>query len=342
MTSAPAHADWLDRLYAEAPLPAWALAVVSAAVVLALVALAAALIEDPFNLARGEGLLANRDFRLGLTITALAGYTPASRHYLLRAAERNLATLRQLLGPRAAAALATPARWLPGWVAWPFLLVVPATALAVDRDPGLYFRAGYWSVGNVWSWSLGAFATWCMGRSVVATLGVSRQFSAIAAALPDVDLLDRRWLAPFTNQALFMALLWLLVPALWAVNLVDDPFLLVVPAITLVCAAVGSAALLLPTRGVRRRLAEAKERELAAVHAALRGDAAALEGSLLARRPERPGVADLVAWARYVADLSTSPFTQASRLRFLLYLALPLGSWLGGALVDWLVERLLR
>jgi hypothetical protein len=44
---------------------------------------------------------------------------------------------------------------------------------------------------------------------------------------------------------------------------------------------------------------------------------------------------------RYVEDLSTSPFTQASRLRFGLYLALPLGSWLGGALVDWLVERML-
>lgn len=341
-SEANSHADWLDRWIARAPLPPWGLALACAATVLALVALAALLIEDPFHLARGQGLLANRDFRLGLTITALAGYTPASRHYLLRAAERNLATLRQLLGPRAAAALATPARWLPGFVPWLFLLVVPATALTIDRDPGLYFRAGYWSVGNVWSWSLGAFTAWCLGRSVVATLGVSRQFSAVAAALPEVDLLDRRWLQPFTNQALFMALLWLLVPALWAVNLVDDPFLLVVPVITLVCAAVGSAALLLPTRGVRRRLTEAKEKELALVHAALRGDEAALAGSLLAGRAERPGVADLVAWARYVADLSTSPFTQASRLRFGLYLALPLGSWLGGALVDWGVERLLR
>jgi hypothetical protein len=175
----------------------------------------------------------------------------------------------------------------------------------------------------------------------VATLGVSRDFSAIGAALPKVDLLDRAWLAPFTSQALFMALLWLLQPAIWAVNLVDAPFLLVVPAITLVCLGFGSTALLLPTHGVRRRLAEAKASELAAVHAALRGDEGALLRSLLARRRERPSVADLIAWARYVGDLSTSPFTQATRLRFVLYLALPLGSWLGGALVDWLVERVL-
>jgi hypothetical protein len=227
-------------------------------------------------------------------------------------------------------------------VAWLFVLATPAIAMAVDRDPGLYFRSGYWSVGSAWGWSLGLFTAWCLGRSVVATLGVSREFSAIAAALPDVDPLDRAWLAPFTSQALFASLLWLLVPALWAVNLVDAPFLLVVPAVTLVCVGVGSAALLLPTQGIRRRLADAKESELAAVHAALRGDEAALSRSLLARRRERPSVADWVAWARYVSELPTSPFTQATRLRFGLYLALPFGSWLGGALVEWLVDRLLQ
>ena len=103
-----------------------------------------------------------------------------------------------------------------------------------------------------------------------------------------LDLLDRAWLAPFTSQALLMALLWLLVPALWAVNLVDAPFLVVVPAIALVCLGVGSAALLLPTQGVRHRRAEAKERELAAAHAALRGDQTALSRSLLASRRASP------------------------------------------------------
>ena len=308
---------------------------------LALVGLASLWIENPWKMDPGDSLASNRDFRLGLTITALAAYTPAARHYLLRAAARNREALRRVLGPEAEAASAARTRWLPGWVAWVFALVVPATALTVDRDPGLYFRAGYWAVGSAWSWGLGLFSAWCLGRAVVATLGVSRDFSAIGTALPRVDLLDRGWLAPFTSQALFMALLWLLVPAIWAVNLVDAPFLIVVPAITLVCLGFGSAALLLPTQGVRRRLVEAKERELAAVHAALRGDEAALSRSLLARRRERPGVSDLVAWARYVSELSTSPFTQASRLRFVLYLALPLGSWLGGALVEWLVDRAL-
>lgn len=335
------HRDWLDRLYERAPLPGWAIGAAFAVAVLALVGGIAAWIEGPDRVAAQGDVLANRDLRLGLTITLLAAYTPTSRHYLLRTAARNFEALRLRLGPRAEAALRVRTRWLPGWVAWLFVLAVPLIGFAVDRDPGVYFRGGYWSVGNVWSWGLGVFTAWWLGRSVVATLGVSRDFSAIAAALPEVDLLDRAWLAPFASQALFSALLWLLVPALWAVNLVDARFVPVVPAITAVCAAVGTAALLLPTRGLRRRLAEGKARELSAVHATLRGDDAALADSLLAGRLERPSVADLMAWARYVAELPTSPFTQATRLRFLLYLALPLGSWLGGALVDWLVGKLL-
>lgn len=334
------HGDWLDRLLERAPIPVWGVALAFAAVVLLLAGLAALLLERPEEII-GRGFLGNRDLRLGVMITTLAAYTPASRYYLLKRAARDRAELRSLLGPGSAAVIDVPVRWPPRWVGWCFLVLAPLVGLAIDRDPGLYFSSHYWSVGSVWTWSLGLFTAWCLGRSMMATVAVSRQFSTIATRLPEVDLLDRRWLAPFVRQALYSALLWLLVPALWTVNLGDAPFWYVVPPIAGVCLALGTVALLLPTRGVRRRLQEAKERELSLVHAALRGDESGFGGSLLAARHERPSVADLVAWARYVDELSTSPFNPASRLRFVLYLALPLGSWLGGALVEWGLERAL-
>jgi hypothetical protein len=332
--------DWLDRLLERVPIPVWGVAVVFGAAVLLLAGVAALLLERPEDIV-GRGFLGNRDLRLGVVITTLAAYSAASRHYLLKRAERDRAELRSLLGPGSASVIDAQIRWPPGWIATCFLVLMPLVALAIDRDPGLYISSHYWSVGSVWTWSLGLFTAWCLGRSILATVAISRQFSSIAARLPEVDLLDRRWVAPFVRQALYSALLWLLVPALWAVNLGDAPFWYVVPPITGVCIAFGFVALLLPTRGVRARLHEAKERELSLVHGALRGDEQAMAGSLLAARNERPGVADLVAWARYVDELSTSPFNPASRVRFVLYLALPIGSWLGGALVEWLVERAL-
>jgi hypothetical protein len=320
-------------------LPAWAVGVAFSAAILLVVAGAQALSG---GLERtGTDVIGDRDLRVGLMLTLIAGYTPVARHYLLRATQRNLDALHRALGPRAAPALDAPARWPRAALAWIFPLALPAIGISVDRDPGIYFRPGFWFVGNAWTWLVSPWCLWCLGRHVIATIGVSRRFSAVAAALPDVDLLDRGWLAPFANQALSASLLWLLPAALFAVNLVDEAFLTAVLAITSTNFAMVATALLLTTRGVRRRLSEAKSRELAATGAALRGDDGALAGSLLGARRERPSVADLVAWARFVGELSTSPFTQASRLRFVLYLALPLGSWLGGALVGWLVERVL-
>jgi hypothetical protein len=197
-------ADWLDRLFERAPLPAWAVGAGLVAAILGAVALAQAVAGDPTRME--ASVLGDRDLRVGLAVTALAGYTPAARHYLLRATARNLEALRRVLGPRAAEALAAPSPWPPAALGWVFLLVLPAIGLAVDRDPGLYFRRSYWFVGNAWAWVLAPWCAWCLGRHVLATLGVSRHFSAVASALPEVDLLDRRWLAPFASQALLSSI----------------------------------------------------------------------------------------------------------------------------------------
>ena len=61
--TAAAHADWLDRLYARAPLPAWAVGAAFGVAVLVLVAVAAAWLEDPWHLVASGRLLSNRDFR---------------------------------------------------------------------------------------------------------------------------------------------------------------------------------------------------------------------------------------------------------------------------------------
>ncbi|MEN8160343.1 MAG: hypothetical protein ABFS41_09760, partial [Myxococcota bacterium] len=188
--------DWLDRLLDRAPLPVWIVAVAFGVAVLSIVGVAALVLEQPAAIV-GRGFLGNRDLRFGLTITALAAYIPAARHYLLVSAAHNRAALRTLLSARSVAVIDAPIRWPPVWVPWLIVPMVPLIAFAIDRDPGLYFRSGYWHVGNVWTWILGTFMAWCLGRAVVATVAVSRQFSAIAAALPDIDLLDRRWLAPF-------------------------------------------------------------------------------------------------------------------------------------------------
>jgi hypothetical protein len=76
-------------------------------------------------------------------------------------------------------------------------------------------------------------------------------------------------------------------------------------------------------------------------HAELARSTAQLRARAAAGAREAPGsLADALAWRRHVEAVPDWPIDLPTLRRFMLYLAIPLGSWLGGALVDRLVERM--
>ena len=322
--------DAIDRLFARAPVPPWAVGLGLVATLAALyLGVTGATGELAAFLARDTPLLKDRNARLGMLLPVLVAYVPTAQRMLAIASRRHLATLENLVGRTTPAALGKR-----GLTIGLCLLLVPLTAFLVDRDTLLYFRAGYWSAATLSNWTIGGLFCAGIGRFGHATLGWSRAFSNAAPPAERLDLFDRSWLAPFASQGLFCALLWLAIPAIFAINLGDAPFVMLALPLTLGCVAIGSAALWLPTSGVRRRMLEAKQAELARVHRAMHGDRGAQETLAVANRDPEPSLADLLAYERFLRDLPTSPFDQGNRIRFVLYLGLPLGSWLGGALVE--------
>jgi hypothetical protein len=279
-----------------------------------------------------------RDARLGVVLLLLAAFVPTAERYAKLGARRNFAALVPLLDERAAPELgrrferAEPRRRrLAGMLG---LLLLPLAALAVDRDPLLYLRDDYWFAENTWSWLVGAFFCFGLGRFADTTLQTSRRFSELAQRLVRIDLFDPAALAPFARQGLLCALLWLLLPSIFALNAMDRDFALPIALLGLLGVGVATAALLLPVSGVHRRIRDAKRAERARVLAAMRGEREALAGSPIAARAAGASLADLVAWAGLVESVREWPFDTGMRVRFLLYLAIPLGSWLGGALVE--------
>jgi hypothetical protein len=329
--------DWLDRVYASAPLPPWGVGLVVMALLIVLfLAMTAVTGELGAFLARGESVVSNRNARLGIILPVLGAYLPTAQRYLELASRRNAAHVVRLTGASPGeVALASRRRLVIGLS----LLCVPGMALLIDRDPRLYLQAHYWSGASAGNWLVGFAVAGLLGRFGYETLARSRTFSRLADRIPDVDLFDRAWLAPFARQGLLCALLWLIVPAIFTLNLTDAPFLFVMIPVGIACAAIGTAALWLPTAGVRRRLVEAQQAEMSRVHRALRGDREAQAG-LAVGEPE-PSLSDLLAYERFLRGIHTMPFDLASWVRFGLYLALPLGSWLGGALVERLVSDVL-
>jgi hypothetical protein len=282
------------------------------------------------------------DFRLALVLIAVAAYLPGAYAYAVRGARETIDALAPALrcSPAELAALRAEAgRFEPGplraagWLGLVGMLLVPALTNGTleTYDPrtlppeAIFHRLFLPWIG------------WFLGRFVYATIAASRRLSRIGRTLVRVDLLDLRPLAPITRQGMRHALIaagLLSILALVLVDVDNAPNLLTVLGAGLAANGVLSATgLLLPLRGVRDAIAAAKNAELDAVRDALR---AARDGA-----PGARPLADLLAWRHYVASLPEWPFDAPTLLRFALYLAIPLGSWLGGALVERVVDALL-
>jgi hypothetical protein len=332
---------WNDRLFESIPLAPARIGVLLAIGLIALyVALMAWLGYVDVLQAQGLQFWESRDARLGVLLVLLAVYTPIARRYAWLGARANLAELAPLLASRSDAAgpaislrVAGSRRRgrIGGWLG---MAVVPVMALLIDRDPTLYFQSAYWGAPQVWTLTFGFFVGWQVGRFLTEQAEDARYFSGLAERLPAIDLLDPRPLAPFVRQGLRGGLLWIVFVSLYSFNLVDTDALASVALMWLLGLAFSLPPALLPLLGVHRRIRAAKRAELERVDAALRGEPDALAGSALERRAGGVSVADLVAYRGLVSSVREWPFDAGARWRILLYLSIPVGSWLGGAFVE--------
>ena len=153
-----------------------------------------------------------------------------------------------------------------------------------------------------------------------------------------MDLLDLRPLQLVGRLAVRHALLFILGTSL----MIPWIFVPVLSPVFVVMAVGGAAASLLapvvPLRWVRRRIADAKRASLAELDRELR----ALRDAETPGDAGPPGrMADLLAYRAYVESIREWPFDASTRLRFGLYLLIPVASWVGSAFVERMVDTAL-
>jgi hypothetical protein len=332
---------WSDRLFERAPVaPIW----VGLGLAAGLLALFVLLAWVSGGLAQfmeaEESLLELRDARIGVMIVFGVAYLLTARRYAALGARTDFEALRELLGwrqPRFEKArrefeTLDPRRArIAGALG---MLAFPITLLLIDRDPTLYLNAWYWTSEKALTWIFGLAFLWNLAVFAYATYAYARRLSDLASSLKNLELGDTESLAPFGRQGLRSALLWLILLSLFSVNVVDPGFVGPLAVVAVVTLSAATTALLLPSRGIHRRIDEMKRSELRRVDAAIRGETAALTESAIAPRARTATLADLVAYRGYVDAVHEWPFDTSTWVRFGLYLAIPLGSWLGGAFVE--------
>jgi hypothetical protein len=209
---------------------------------------------------------------------------------------------------------------------------------AVERWTRLL--AGDWSLRAICIIAA-ASAFWIIfGRVTVYLIDSARVYSRTGEQQVTVDLLDLAPLSRLTRHGLRIALLLTIGAAAPAVTLSGAATFVsaspMAPAFLawLWLVALAAAAFVLPVRGLRRQIRARKAEELARVREDIR-----LDNDLVARRGPDSAEAGgrlpgLLAYKHEIESVREWPFDAPTLTRFFLYVAIPLGSWIGGALVE--------
>jgi hypothetical protein len=296
---------------------------------------------------RGDGWLLGRgSYRVGAVVSLLSGFTLAAVAYGSLAERRTLARRRRELGwsEERFAAFASPWYPRPGRALLWALALAPAGVLLVtasDANRPFVFTDDPWTPSIAWAFVSNTVLFALLGSAAHYTRGWRRVERAFEAHTAPLDLLDPSPERRLASAGLRRSFFWLVGSSIGSLVLLDLDFSWMTIAVLVVTLAIGTALFLGPLLRLARRIRRAKDDELARVRARIRvardGVLGPQPGSAVAS--ELPA---LLAYEQRIAEVRPFALDAFQILRFASLVALALGSWLGGAVVDLLVERSLR
>jgi len=297
-------------------------------------------------------VLVLRDLRLAIVHCLLMGYSPAAFLYVLKSSRRTVEALQAPLGctreeseALAASVVRLSRRGLVIFgligLAVNFVSLDPLSSAVnlVTLDTLSAWNPATWNAEVAWhrilSGPMGWFAWW-LGYAIIT---VSIRMSRLAEKLDHIDLLDLSPLAPFNRQGLTNALLLIGLLAISTLFLLETGFggmMLRIGVTTLVMAAL---AVLPSVLRVRTRIRQAKDAKLRRIDESISTQVNALENSDAGQRIGE--LADLVAYRGLIENVPEWPFTASTYARLILYMLIPVASWVLGGIVEELVGRAL-
>jgi hypothetical protein len=284
-------------------------------------------------------------FRIAIVHCLMAGYFPAAYYALLRGTRETVYELDEILDPTeeawsADSAVQVKVRSLLIFCTIGVLISVAMPYLTSPTPP---WSPSSWPPEVWWHRLLGLFGAVWTGCLFAAVVDTAAQTSRLADWIDAVDLLDLSVWSPFVRQGLLTSLLvigGLSVQALRLYEPGERTLLAITFGISLPLALLG---LWLPVRGAHRRIRQAKDAELAWVHERLQQARALLQESSMVGSPTvapdpMPG---LIAYLQLIERVPEWPFQTSTFVQVALYLLIPIASWVGSALVEGMLGRLI-
>jgi len=234
-----------------------------------------------------------------------------------------------------------------------FLFFIVGVLVVVDNIPGTSDLFGLHDP-EIYSWFQQVPAAWFLvfvplnfaliGKGVYFTIVDDRFHRATRNAYLKIDLLHPDKLKPFTRMALRRSLLWIVGSSICLLLFLNEavsptgllPFVLAIIV-------VASLALIAPLTGIHRKISAAKQQELRTVRTSI---AKFRDEVLHGANPTTTNNAahrltSLVAYEARLEKTSEWPIDLPTLGTFSFYLAIPVISWVGGALMERVIDVLI-
>ena len=194
-----------------------------------------------------------------------------------------------------------------------------------------------------WSWHSFPFMILLfglLGMMAMITHRQSQVFREVGRRHIDVDLLDPDAFSPFAAVGLLNAGLWLIGSAIASLLMASGANIWIVIVVIIATTGIGVAGLIVPSRGLHTHILARKREELAEIRNAIVNERASLF-SESDRSSVLPRMSDMLAYEARIESVREWPFDTSTLGRFALFLLIPLVSWIGGALVERIVDSAL-
>jgi hypothetical protein len=169
----------------------------------------------------------------------------------------------------------------------------------------------------------------------------SKRLSQLANNFGELDLVHLEFTRVFGQNALANSLLILGWAAITSLFLMEKGFGSIIVTGWITSITIVLAAFLGPVLGIRRQIVKAKQKELGWCDDNIERARDQFKNNEIPTSDSPPQFGELIVYRQYVDNLSEWPFDVSTLLRLLLYSLIPLGSWLGGAMVERTVDTFL-
>jgi hypothetical protein len=318
---------WTFRLFEALPASIPLVGVCIACVLLGLFLIGRFVVDGGANSTSG-------DFRLAIIHILLVAYCASAYVYVLSSSIRTTHELKLVIENRDYWTDSVNQVGKHLW--WGLVLagllgisinVYATTVTTVGSDPWNWAQTYY---DARWMRVLGPFFTAWIVCFLYALAIESARLSRLSTRIAKLDLLDLRLYQPLVRQGLTNALLLVGMSSVFALFFLEPGFTLLMVQIFTVFTVFAWVGLMLPIRGIRKKINIVKDEELDWCQQALKH----ARGQLKAEREVSPSIAEITAYKEMIDKVGNWPFDSPTLTRFALYLLIPIGSMFGGALVE--------